>query len=789
MSHAKAARSFEIQAESPVHLFAPPFRPHAKATHLGREMPDALVVVESPAKAKTIHKFLGKGYRVLACMGHVRDLPDKELGIDIEAGFRPRYQTIRGKGKILSQLRSTAKSASKVYLATDPDREGEAIAWHVANAIGKETRDIGRVQFHEITERAVVEAFEQSAEIDLRKVNAQQARRILDRLVGYQVSPVLWKTVRSGLSAGRVQSVALRLICEREEEIKAFVREEYWTVDAKLQGKEEDAFKASLIRIKGAKLKVNNGEEAARIVGELKARCRGDGCRITKVTKRTQRRHPAPPFITSTLQQEASRRLRFTARKTMRIAQQLYEGVDLDGESTGLITYMRTDSTRMAPEAVAAARTTIREQFGADYVPDRPKVYRSKRGAQDAHEAIRPTALNHTPKSIKVYLTSDQARLYQLIWDRFIACQMKPAVYDQTRIDIAAGDFELRANGSVLEFAGFTVLYVEGRDEGEEQVETRFPASLKDGEVLKLLDVLKEQHFTKPPPRYSEATLVKELESQAIGRPSTYAQITSTIQDRGYVERDRGRFIPTELGTTVNRILVRAFPDLFNVAFTARMEDNLDRVEQGGTEWVDVVKDFYWPFSKDLGRVERQRAELKRSLQEETGDHCEKCGAKMVIKWGRNGKFVACSAFPKCRNTRPLDEEQALTSTGEKCQKCGSDMVVRSGRHGRFLACVGYPGCKNTRPLTLGISCPRQGCEGALVERVSKRRKIFYGCSTFPRCDFMTWHRPLGQECPVCEGPYLAERSRRNPNPNPTLVCLKCGRSAPQEAVSEDVTP
>ncbi len=751
-------------------------------------MPDALVVVESPAKAKTINKFLGKNYRVLACMGHVRDLPTKELGIDIEEGFKPRYQTIRGKGKILSQLRSAAKSASKVYLATDPDREGEAIAWHVAHAIGKHASDIGRVQFNEITERAVLEAFEHSAEIDLRKVNAQQARRVLDRLVGYKVSPVLWKTIRSGLSAGRVQSVALRLICEREEEIKAFVAEEYWTVDTKLQGSEGDPFKAGLIRIKGEKLKVGNGEEAERIVAELKELGRADGYRITKVTKREQRRNPSPPFITSTLQQEASRRLRFTARKTMMIAQQLYEGIDLDGESTGLITYMRTDSTRMAPEAVAAARTYIRERFGADYVPERPKAYRTKKGAQDAHEAIRPTALNHTPDSIKVHLTSDQARLYRLIWDRFIACQMKPAVYDQTRVDITAGEFELRATGSVLKFAGFTALYIEGKDDEEEDGEARLPASLKDGDLLKFLDIITEQHFTKPPPRYSEATLVKELESQAIGRPSTYAQIISTIQDRDYVVRDRGRFTPTELGSTVNRILVQAFPDLFNVAFTARMEDDLDRVERGGSEWVDVIEEFYRPFSKDLDRVESQRAELKRSLQEDTGELCEKCGEKLVIKWGRNGKFVACTGFPECRNTRPLDEEQALAPSGEKCEKCGSDMVVRSGRHGRFLACSAYPDCKNTRALTLGIPCPRNDCEGQIVERVSKRRKTFYGCETFPKCDFATWDRPLKQDCPVCGGPYLAERSsRRSQNQDPTLACLKCGHSVPQEAVSEDV--
>jgi len=741
-------------------------------------MPDALVVVESPSKAKTINKFLGNDYIVLACMGHVRDLPERDLGVDIEAGFQPKYQTIRGKGKVLQKLRAAAKSTGTVLLATDPDREGEAIAWHVAHEVNKGRAEVHRVMFNEITRRAVVEAVATPGEIDLQKVNAQQARRILDRLVGYKVSPVLWKTIHKGLSAGRVQSVALRLVCEREAEVKAFVPQEYWTVEATVKGEETEPFKAKLARHQGEKIEIPDQETADRIVSELQDAA-STGYRIEKVTRRQQRRNPAPPFITSTLQQEAARRLRFTARKTMAVAQQLYEGIELQGETTGLITYMRTDSTRLAPEAVEAARGHIEGQFGSQYLPPKPRAYRRSRGAQDAHEAIRPTDIAHAPKAVASRLTVDQARLYQLIWDRFLACQMAAAVFDRTAVDIAAGAYGLRASGSVLKFAGFTTLYTEGTDDDQEEAEGRLPEGLEEGALLALLGLDPEQHFTKPPPRYSEATLVKELEAQAIGRPSTYAQIISTLMDRDYVTKSRGRFLPTELGETVSRILVKAFPDIFQVNFTARMEDELDRVESGEYGWEKVVEDFYGPFAKDLQRVEEQRAELKASLQEETDEVCEKCGEKMVIKWGRNGRFIACSGFPECRNTRPLDESEAPVPTGTSCEKCGAEMVIRTGRRGRFLACSAYPECKNTKPVPLGVPCPRDGCEGELVERSSRKGRTFYGCDRYPDCDYSTWDRPLGQACPSCGKPFLAEHTSRNRAVS--VRCLGCRHVVPGE--------
>ena len=748
-------------------------------------MPIALVVVESPGKAKTINKFLGKEYKVMACMGHVRDLPVKELGIDIEEGFRPKYRTIRGKGKVLKQLRSAAKSAGTIILATDPDREGEAIAWHVAHELGREPQDVQRVMFSEITDRAVTEAVASPGEIDLHKVDAQQARRILDRLVGYQVSPFLWKTIHGGLSAGRVQSVALRLICEREEEVEAFVPEEYWTIEALVKKGQTDPFTARLVSCRGEKPAITNQEEAERITSELQSSADSDGgYRIDKVVRREQRRNPSPPFITSTLQQEAARRLRFSARKTMMVAQQLYEGIDVDGEATGLITYMRTDSTRLAPEAVEGARSYIESQFGPDYVPKTPRQYKRGKAAQDAHEAIRPTDLELLPATLESGLNRDQLRLYRLIWERFIACQMAPAVFDRTTVEITAGDHGLRATGSILKFPGFTALYTEGTDDEKEEAEGRLPDSLAEGDQLALQELDPQQHFTKPPPRYSDATLVKELEAQEIGRPSTYHTIISTLLDRDYATKDRGRFVPSELGRTVTKILVVAFPDIFNVDFTARMEDELDQVANGNVDWVKVVTDFYGPFSKDLNQLESQTADLKRSLQEETGEACEKCGDKMVIKWGRNGKFIACSGFPKCRNTRPLDEEDAPEIIDEKCESCGAQMMVRTGRNGKFLGCSAYPECRNTRPLKLGVPCPKDGCEGELVERSSRRGRTFYGCDRYPDCDFATWAKPLKQECPACSGPFLAEHTSRKGDSS--VKCLKCKHTVPDGVQAQE---
>lgn len=750
-------------------------------------MADVMVVVESPAKAKTINKFLGKKYQVIACMGHVRDLPEKDLGIDIEQGFRPLYKTIRGKGKVVGQLRSSAKSVGKVFLATDPDREGEAIAWHVAHEVGKDIGDVHRVLFNEITKRAVTKAVENPGKIDLNKVNAQQARRILDRLVGYKVSPILWRTIYSGLSAGRVQSVALRMICERQEEVDVFVPKEYWTVDVELKGLTTRSLKVRLLKFRNKKLEILNQRESDQVVTDLQTTA-ALGCEflIEKITRRERRRHPSPPFITSTLQQDASRRLRFTARKTMAIAQQLYEGIELGGESTGLITYMRTDSTRLAAEAVADARSYIQDRFGKAYLFEKQRNFRKGKGAQDAHEAIRPTGIGRPPEELKAYLTSDQIRLYQLIWNRFIACQMSPAVFDQTVVEVTFGDYSLRVAGSILKFPGFTALYIEGTDEEQkEEGDVQFSDSLKEGDRLDFLGLYPEQHFTKPPPRYSEATLVKELEAQDIGRPSTYAQIISTLQDRDYVEKEGGRFTATELGKTVNKILVQAFPKIFNVDFTARLEDDLDRVENGDTDWIKVVEDFYGPFSKDLEKAENQRVELKLSLQELTGDSCEKCGEMMVVKWGRNGKFIACSGFPACRNTQPLGLEENFTKTDEICEKCGAEMVIRSGRRGRFIACSGYPDCKNTKPVALGVTCPSDGCEGELLERSSKRGKIFYSCSTYPDCEFATWDKPVNRVCPSCNGPFLAEHIGRKKEIS--IRCIKCKFIGSIEEISESV--
>ena len=732
-------------------------------------MGKSLVVVESPAKAKTIHKFLGKGYEVKASMGHVCDLPAKELGVNIADDFRPKYVVIQGKRKILSELKKAAGNADEVLLATDPDREGEAIAWHVANRIARKGDTVHRILFNEITERAIRRAVEHPLALDMNKVNAQQARRILDRLVGYKVSPVLWKTVRGGLSAGRVQSVALRLICEREEEIQRFVPKEYWSITATLKGADTEPFDAELIRKANRKIAIPNEERAQAIMSELK----GAPLRVVDVQRRDQRRDPPPPFITSTLQQEASRKLGFPAWKTMRIAQELYEGIDLEGETTGLITYMRTDSTRMAKEAMTQAREYIAGAYGLDYVPQKPRVFRRKKGAQDAHEAIRPTHVSRTPKKIKKFLNDDQRRLYELIWSRFVACQMSSAILDVITVDIKALDYLFRSSGSTIKFMGFMTLYKKAKEENEEARERNLPTNLHIGETLALLSLKPEQHFTKPPSRYSEATLIKELEAKGIGRPSTYAEILSKIQDREYVVKEKGRFVPTDLGTTVNQLLLGAFPEIFDIAFTAKMEEELDRIETGKENWVRVIGDFYDSFEQTLKTVNGRRTELKESLQEQTDILCDQCGRKMVIKWGRHGRFLSCSGFPECKNAKPLEEESGKQEvTGEKCNQCGADMVIRSGKYGRFLACSAYPKCKNTKPITLGIPCPEPYCTGELVEKRTKRGKIFYGCSAYPTCTFATWYKPVEQTCPTCGAPFLVEKTTKAKGT--FLYCLSC---------------
>ena len=733
-------------------------------------MPKSLVIVESPAKAKTIKKFLGKDYEIRASVGHVRDLPQKGLGVDVHNDFKPEYVTIRGKEKVLQGLRSAAKSVDRVYLATDPDREGEAIAWHVASQLGSQVQDIGRVLFHEITPQAVKTAVENPMPIDMMKVNAQQARRVMDRIVGYQVSPFLWKTIAGGLSAGRVQSVALRLISEREDEILAFVTEEYWSITSIVKGEQGEPFPLKLLRIGSKKAHIPDEQTAGSLVEDIRQR----PFLVDSVKTKEMQRHPGPPFITSTLQQDAARRLRFSAQKTMMIAQQLYEGLELGEEgSIGLITYMRTDSTRIAEEAIETVRTYITDEYGKEYMPLKPRVFKTKAGAQDAHEAIRPTSAQRTPQNVKSYLTPDQYKLYELIWCRFVASQMKSAVFDVTTVDIKAGPYLFRATGSTPRFAGFLKVYGEVIDEDAEQEDNSTIPPLRADEQVSLQELLPKQHFTQPSPRYTEATLVKELEAKRIGRPSTYAQIISTLRMRKYVTIKRARFVPTELGTAVNKILVKAFPDIFDVAFTAQMEDALDRIETGELDWIGTLKEFYNPFSDRLQQVNAQRSELKQTLIEATDEKCEKCEKPMVVRWGRNGRFLACSGYPSCKNTKPLEAaDPEIQQTQDVCDKCKSPMVVKKGRFGPFLACSAYPECQHTRPISLGVFCPEDGCSGYMTRRRSQKGRTFYGCSNYPTCKFVVWDPPVTSTCPSCECKVMVEKTDKAGKTK--LQCPKC---------------
>ena len=750
-----------------------------------------LVIVESPAKAKTIEKILGKGYTVKASVGHVRDLPPKRLGVDLQDGFAPEYVIIRGKAKILEELRASAKRAEKVYLAPDPDREGEAIAWHIAQELDTKKRDaIYRVLFNEITPRAIAAAMRNPGRIDEDKVNAQQARRILDRLVGYQISPLLWRKVRRGLSAGRVQSVALRLICDREKEIEAFVPQEYWTVTVVLEGDQPPAFEAQLAKVGGKKAEIHTAEVAHAIAAQL----RQQQFVVGDVKTRERRRQPPPPFITSRLQQEGANRLRFSARKTMTLAQGLYEGLAIGPDGVvGLITYMRTDSTRVADEAQREALQHILSAYGQAYVPEKPNVYRSKKSAQDAHEAIRPTSTVRLPEQLRAYLERDHYMLYQLIWSRFVASQMRPALFDVTTADILAGEFMLRASGSVLKFDGFLKIYAEDQPaartgEDDDSSLNRALPPLEPGQVLRVVDVKPEQHFTQPPPRYTEASLVAELERRGIGRPSTYATILSIIQDRNYVETKERKFHPTDLGRLVSGLLVEHFPDIMNAEFTAAMEDLLDQVEEGKKPWLGVLREFYEPFEKHL-KVASQRMPSVKAMAEPTTEVCEQCGKPMVIRLGRYGKFLSCSGYPDCKATRPLKaEETAATPVGavasEVCEQCGSPMVVRKGRYGEFLACSAYPTCKVAKPMRLGIACPTEGCTGDLVQRRTKRGRMFYGCSRYPYCQYTLWSKPVPVPCPNCQAPFIVEQG--SARKGKSLRCIRegCGYESPAEAVS-----
>jgi DNA topoisomerase I len=795
-------------------------------------MSKSLVVVESPSKAKTINKYLGAGYKVLASVGHIKDLPKKGIGIDFDNNFEPTYEVIPGKEKVIKELKAAAKDADTIYVATDPDREGEAIGWHIKEELegrGKNRKTVRRVMFNEITKTAIQESFKHPIDIDENLVNAQQARRLLDRIVGYQVSPLLWDKVRRGLSAGRVQSVAVRLVVEREREIEAFNATEYWTIIANLSAKLPPAFDARLLRIdeksvkasdfaeevKASEIHIKEEKQAKDLVAEIERQ----QFIVASVATKEKKRNPVPPFITSKLQQEASRKLRFPVKKTMQLAQRLYEGIEIGEEGlVGLITYMRTDSTRVADSALAEVRDLITTQFGPEYLPEKAVFYRSKKDAQDAHEAIRPTAAMRTPDSLTSFLSKDELALYKLIWQRFVASQMMPALLDQTTIDISAGPrYLFRATGSVIKFNGFLAVYEEGKDEkdaDDEEQAHKLPL-VEEGERLALNNLADEQHFTEPPPRYTEATLVKALEEKGIGRPSTYASIMTVIQDREYAQRKEGRFYPTELGIIVNDLLVESFDDLFNVAYTAHMEEELDEIEDGKMGWTEALAEFYEKFTKDLDVAKLHMRDVKRQ-EIITDEKCENCGSPMAKKFGRFGEFLACTNYPECKTTRDIPkahdeagEEAHAEAAEEICDNCGRPMAMKRGRFGQFLACTGYPDCKTTRKIqkggkfagpdvmleelcpkcgkqmvlkqgrygpftacsnypkckyikqeTIGVSCPECG-SGELVVKKSKRG-TFYGCGNYPTCKFTLWDKPVAQVCPECGARFLVEKVKKD---------------------------
>ncbi|GIN61515.1 DNA topoisomerase 1 [Robertmurraya siralis] len=684
-------------------------------------MSDFLVIVESPAKAKTIEKYLGKKYKVKASMGHIRDLPKSQTGVDVEHNYEPKYITIRGKGPVLKELKTAAKRAKKVFLAADPDREGEAIAWHLAHSLDMDIHSDCRVVFNEITKDAIKESFKHPRPINMNLVDAQQARRILDRLVGYNISPLLWKKVKKGLSAGRVQSVAVRLIMDREKEIKDFVPEEYWSIDAQfLKGK--DTFDASFYGVSKEKVELKSKEEVDAILEQVK----GNKFTVTSVTKKERKRNPAAPFTTSSLQQEAARKLNFRAKKTMMLAQQLYEGIDLGKEGTvGLITYMRTDSTRVSELAQNEAAEFIQSAYGSSFLQTEKRKEKKNSNTQDAHEAIRPTSTLREPSTMKEYLSRDQLRLYRLIWERFVASQMAPAIMDTMSVDLKNGDVLFRATGSKIKFPGFMKVYVEGTDDQTEENKNNMLPDLKEGDEVLKKDIEPKQHFTQPPPRYTEARLVRTLEELGIGRPSTFAPTLDTIQKRGYVALDNKRFVPTELGEIVLQLIMEFFPEILDVEFTAKMEQDLDYVEEGKTRWVEIIDDFYKGFEKQLKKAEKEMAEVEIK-DEPAGEDCTECGSPMVFKMGRYGKFMACSNFPDCRNTKPIVKE-----IGVKCPKCH---------------------------------------EGNIIERKSKKRRIFYGCDRFPECDFISWDKPLPRSCPKCESLLVEKKLKKGIQ----VQCVNC---------------
>ena len=791
-------------------------------------MAKSLVVVESPAKAKTINKYLGKDYKVIASMGHVRDLPKSKLGVDVDEGFEPTYEVIASRKKVLKELKDEAKKATQIFMATDPDREGEAIGWHLAEELGvANKKKIRRLMFNEITKKGVLAALDHPTDIDKKMVDAQQARRVLDRLVGYKISPLLWEKVRRGLSAGRVQSVALKLVCDREREIGAFVPEEYWNLTARLAGPVPPEFDARLLKKGGSNIKVGSEAESNQVLADL------ESARwiVDSVTMKERKKGAVPPFITSKLQQAA----RFPVKKTMMIAQQLYEGVELPGEgSVGLITYMRTDSTRVSEQALTDVREFIAGAYGAEYVPEKPNFYKTKADAQDAHEAIRPTSMQYHPDVVRAQLTPDQYYLYKVIWNRFVASQMPPATFDETTVDITAADYLFRVKGSVPKFPGWLAVYEHrtvaadaGATASADDVERSGPGpdavsaedddganvlpALSKGDELTLRQLKPEQKFTQPPPRYTEATLVKALEENGIGRPSTPASIITVIQAREYVNKLEGKFKPTFLGSMlVEKLLSPAFDDILDVNYTRELEEDLDKIESGASDYATTLGSFYKKFQKDLKRAEKDMPNMKEGYEPDPPVTCDKCGKAMVIKAGKFGLFLACSGYPECGNTRELEtpEPGAEGEIEEACENCGKPMVVKRGRFGQFLACTGYPECKTTRKIittkqgiaaakadqiidekcpkcqsnlvikqgrfgeftacssyptckyvkqkTTGVLCPKDG--GDIVERKSKRGKVFFGCANYPECDFTLWNRPVGEKCPDCGAPFLVEK-------------------------------
>ena len=764
-----------------------------------------LVIVESPSKAKTINKYLGSEYIVLASKGHLIDLPKSKLGVDLEKNFEPQYIPIRGKASIIKELKKAALKSSAVYLAADPDREGEAIGWHIRNFLStmETVPVIYRLRLNEITKPAIEEAIKTPSEVDLNMVNAQQARRVLDRLVGYGISPLLWKNIRRGLSAGRVQSVALRLIYEREKEIEGFKPVEYWTLEADFIMEDGRVIRTKLAKVDGEKPELKTQADTLALIDRIKAA----DFKVSAVLHREKSKKPPMPFTTSKLQQEAYKQLRFGARKTMSIAQGLYEGIEI-GESgpVGLITYMRTDSKRVSPEAKAEAAKFIQQTYGDKYLGPGDRDTSSKGKIQDAHEAIRPTSAFRTPDQVKAFLTPEQFKLYQLIWEDFMASQMSNAIYRETSVEIGGNNVIFRATGTETVFDGFTKVYEEAADEdkkesqgeGEEteQVNPNKLSGITEGQKATWKEPVPEQHFTQPPPRYTDASMVKTLEEMGIGRPSTYAPTLETIQARHYVKKENGRFFLAELGNLVLELLMKNFPKILDYEFTAKMESELDQVESGEQEWRKVIGDFYMPFKDTLAEAEKLMGEEKSKIEVVTDIPCEKCGQMMIVKWGRHGKFLACSKYPECQNTKSLKETtdgsiqvDTDTKTDEKCPKCGADMVVKMGRFGKFLACSKYPECKTAKPIPLGIKCPL-GCGGDVVSRGS-RRGVFYGCNKYPDCKFISWYKPVMRPCPQCASPYLVDKYLKTLGPHIACPNKECDyKEFPkQEATAPEAAP